>query len=513
MAFDPDMTIRFDWKSPGRDFLPLLQLDYPALEFLFSPAFEALANELAYEPPEACFPLIARHVQPFGYQLWHVDTGGDNHELALVPATDGAAFQQHWADIEWTTLQLVAPAPPAGKAAKKARKPDWLGDQHEFDGSTCITSFNYAGGYATEVERDEETRVRSLFLIDCNVWPPAELDMDELRADVDTNEVTFVGIDGTVKYWKRIVRRGEGDGDGGDVFQYERSFGTRFEDFGPPLTGHFHDTDAIVSGGAIYHPLGAAEGEGRFRTEIVRITQDAVQTIFTAPEVLAICALDGSRLLISRKVQYRSEELVWYRIWDERDAQSIERARMLPAVPVDFADACGFLGGDEILFCSRVPDPAPAHPSYPEVTLQLHRFDLATGEHAAGLMEGFGTTLKVNARMLATLPKQTIVMQSFEGNVTITPGADGWWAINYRTQMMGKKTVAWLWNRHTEALLKIEGSDLAGYDCLEILYSPGLQRYLAFAPYLAARLPALEAMADFKGPAFLRLGGSSGTGT
>ncbi|TWI64307.1 hypothetical protein IP91_03076 [Pseudoduganella lurida] len=384
------------------------------------------------------------------------------------------------------------------------RKPNqlaWTGARHDFPGTTYIHPYGYFGGITSELEFEDDTR--TLFLIDCNQWPPAEVDLSELRPDVDGANLLLVGAEGERRYWRRLLQ--EGAPGTGDVFQYEVSTGAHFENLGPPVRGDFHHLDCIVDAGVLYglHRVDDS-ADWPVRRCVARIDGAGVTTVLVPGQDVVLTGLGPGRILVSASNQHMAslDEAVYW-LWDEGRAEALTGPHRYPAIPVQPYEALAWLGGDGILFCSKTSVPHEHNIVGHEHTLQLHRFDVLTGAHAAAALEGFGSTLKVPTTIYKTEPRQTALLQSFEGKIDIVAGGAGWWILNYGTQMPGKKTVCWLWHQHTNAVVKIMASDLPGLDVLAVLYAPGIDRYLVSVPNAILQLAGIDAITEKQGTATL----------
>lgn len=373
----------------------------------------------------------------------------------------------------------------------KKPKFDWLPARHDFAGSTWLHAYGYFDGIACETEAGDDGS-STLFVIDCDTWPPAEQDMSELRPDVDGAHLMLVGVEGGRRYWRHLLERS--DHGGHDVFQYEVSAGDRFSPFGPQLTGDFYALDCVISDGVLYGLHRLDDG----RIGVTRVDGDAVTSLFAPERNVVLTALGPGRLLISVHDPHMTDaQDARYWLWDERDGLSA--ARRYPAVPVHVESALAWLGGDEILFCSRTSTPHANNLAGHEHTLHLHRFDVRTGAHRSAPLEGFGSVMKFDARVFVTQPKQPVVVRSFEGAVDIRRGGEGWWVLNYRTQSIGKRTICWLWHEASDAVVPITSSDLPGQDVLAVLYSQGLAGYLVSVPHAVFRLAGVDEIIDCKG--------------
>ncbi len=376
---------------------------------------------------------------------------------------------------------------------------NWLPARHDFDGSTWLHAYGYFDGLSCEVEYSDADGTSSLFLIDCNAWPPAETDMSALRPDVDGSALVLVGVEGERQYWRRLLEASD-HGDR-DLFQYEVRLGSVFTSFGPPLRGDFHALDCVVAGGILY---GLHRPDGQDGRCVSRVSAEAADTIFAPEGRVVLAGMGPGRVLIAVHDPHMTslkQARCW--IWDERRATPLSGPHRLPAIPVQVHSALAWPGGDDILFCSVTEAPHPNNMAGHERTLCLHQFNLVTGAHRQAPLPLFGSTMRFDARMFKTQPKQMVTVQSFEGEVTICRGGGDWWILNYRTQRIGKRTVCWLWNRASGAVVKIASTDLPGQDVLAVLYSRGLDDYLVSVPHALHRLASLEDIVAARGDAAL----------
>jgi hypothetical protein len=364
-------------------------------------------------------------------------------------------------------------------ANKKTR---WTGERHDFTGTTYLHPYGYFDGITSELDADDDSR--TLYLIDCNRWPPAEVDISALRPEVDGANLLLVGAEGDKRYWRHLLQ--EGLPGTGDMFQYEVSVGAHTEPLGPPVRGDFHHLDCIVNDGVLYglHRLDDS-ADWPVRRCVARVDRGGVTVLLAPGQDVVLTNLGPGRVLVSAGTPHMTaldEALYW--LWDESRNAPLSGPHRYPAIPIQPYEALAWLQRDEILFCSKTGKPHAHNMVGQEHTLQLHRFDVLTGAHTSALLEGFGTRLKVGPA----------VLQSFEGKIDIRPGGAGWWILNYMTQMPGKKTVCWLWHRDRNAVLKIDAADLRGLDVLAVLYAPGLDGYLVSVPNAVLRLAGIDGM-------------------
>ncbi len=384
------------------------------------------------------------------------------------------------------------------KVSRKSTQLNWLPARHDFDGGTWLHAHGWFDGLSCEVECDDEDDAagkRSLYLIDCNAWPPAETDMSQVRPGIDGGELVLVGVEEGRQYWRRLLEQSS-HGDR-DLFQYEVRCGDVFTPFGPPLRGDFHSLDCVVADGILY---GLHRPDGQDRRCVDRVGADAAETIFAPEGRVVLAGLRPGRVLIAvHHPHMTSLKQARYWLWDERRATPLSGPYRFPAIPVQVDSALAWLEGDDILFCSVTEQPHANNMAGHERTLHLHRLDVVTGAHRHAPLPLFGSTMRFDARMLTTQPKQMVTLQSFEGHIAIVRGGGDWWILNYRTQRIGKHTICWLWNRASDTVVQIASGDMPGQDVLAVLYSRGLDGYLVSVPHAVHRLAALDDIVAARG--------------
>ncbi|WP_445578025.1 hypothetical protein GKKCFE_03425 [Pseudomonas sp. E141] len=491
--FDP--LVHIDWKTPGAELLGLLQHYYPDIGVFSGPEFEALLDELSNEMAEVCFealaPVLARH----GFDLWNLDAGGDDYRPVIVPADQREAFAQHWqgqsAEPRFTPrlIEPQKPAAPDRKSSKPKRsKLNWLQEVHDYPGPTYVHDYNYRNGWAAITEQEEDQWL--CFLIDYNPWPPAEQDMLEHRTDgVDGADLQLIDANTQRSLWRRRVKSGAYSSD--DRYQYEIRQGDDIQSFGPAgmQWSEFEDPCVVVDS-EIFERQRIYEPE--HLTRIWRITADSSEVIFEYADELTILPIGPRRLLF---MQHNGPRC-W--IWNQDPPHQATAAKPMPADAYKLRAATAYLGGDEVLLFSEGERQNLEHSGYQETVLLAWRFNFVTGATTKALLDGFGSDLRQDTRLLVTQPKQVITLRTFHGQLHVARGHGDWWVWNYRTNTFGTQTLAWFWNQCSSEVMKLSSKDIARVKP-EIRYLAAQDRYLAFEAEFVARLPGFAEILETKG--------------
>jgi len=489
--FDP--LVHIDWKTPGADLLGLLQHYYPDLGAFSGAAFEALLDELCNEMPEICFQALATLLARDGFDLWNLDAGGDDYRPVIVAVEQREAFTRYWQAQggEFTAL-LIEPAKPAATERKptksKRKKLNWLQEVHDYPGPTYVHDFNYRNGWAAITEQDEEQWL--CFLIDYNQWPPAEQDMLEQRTDgVDGADLTLIDANALGSLWRRRVKSGAYSSD--DRYRYERRQGDEIQDFGPSqMEWPEFDQPCVVVDGEIFERQVIYQPE--HKTRIWRITAHSSEVVFEHPSDLTILPIGPRRLLFMQD----NGSLCW--IWSMAPPHQAIVAKPLPVDGFKLRASTAYLGGDEILLFSEDGRQNLEHSGFRETVLLAWHFNFATGATTKALLDGFGSEVRQDTRLLVTQPKQVITMRTFHGQIHVARGHGDWWVWNYQTNTFGAHTLAWFWNQRSHEVLKLSSKDIARVKP-QIRYLPAQDRYLAFETEFVARLPVFDEMVEAKG--------------
>jgi hypothetical protein len=487
--FDP--LVHIDWKTPGGEWLGLLQHAYP--DVFVGQAFEALLDELFNEMPEVCFEALAPVLAGQGYDLWNLDAGGDDYRPVIFPSDQREAFAQHWqsprGEPRFTATLIEPPAVKARKPAKPKRgKIKWLQEVHDYPGPTYVHEYNYRNGWAAITEQDEDRWL--CFLIDYNPWPPAEQDMLEQRADgVDGADLRLIDANAQRSLWRRQVKHGDYSAD--DRFTYETLRDNAIEDFGPAgVQWQAFEEPCVVVDEEIFERQRIYQPE--HLTRVWRITADSSEMIFEDSEELTILPVGPRRLLF---MQHNGKHC-W--VWNLDPPHQAVPAKPMPAEAYKLRPATAYLGGDEILLFSEGARQNVEHAGYQETVLLAWRFNFITGAKTQATLDGFGSELRQDTRLLVTEPKQVITLRTFHGQLHVTRGHGDWWVWSYRANTFGTQTLAWFWNQQSNEVLKLTSKDMPRIKP-EIRYVPTQDRYLAFETEFVARLPAFNDMVEAKG--------------
>lgn len=496
-AFAP--LIHIDWKLPGAELLALFQHYYPAITLFNGASFEALRDELDNQMPEVCLQALAPLLLAQGYDLWNLDAGADDYRPVIIPTEQRQAFALHWQharDELALTPSLIEPQAPAARTTKKTKtqrsKLKWLQDVHDYPGPTYVHEHNYRNGWAAITEEDEGRW--QCFLIDYNQWPPVERDMLEQREDVDGADLQLLDANTQRSLWKRQVKRGDYSRD--DRYEYEICQGDDIQRFGPAdEQWPEFEPACVVIGNELFERQRLYEPEPL--TRIWRITAHTSEVIFAYADELTILPFGPGRLLFMQ----HNGPLCW--LWQPEQPQQAIVASALPAEGYKLRAATAYLGGDEILLFSEGARQNLEDAGYQETVLLAWRFNVLTGATTKAVLDGFGSELRQETRLLVTQPKRSITLRTFHGQLNVSRGHGDWWVWNYHANTFGTRTLAWWWNQQSNEVLKLATSDIPRSKPA-IRYLPPQERYLAFETDFVARLPPFAAMIEAKGGEVLR---------
>lgn len=483
--FDP--LVHIDWKTPGGELLALLQHYYPDISVFSGAQFEALLDELSNEMPEVCFKALATVLARHGFDLWNLDAGGDDYRPVIVPADQREAFAQQWQEqnaaprFTPTLIERQTPAATERKPTKPKRSQlKWLQEVHDYPGPTYVHEYNYRNGWAAITEQDEDQWL--CFLIDYNPWPPTEQEMD--GADLQ-----LIDANAQRRLWKRRVKSGAYSSD--DRYQYEIHHRDDIQGFGPAgMEWPAFEEPCVVVDAQVFERQRSYEPEPL--TRIWRITAHASEVIFEHPDELTILPIGPRRLLFMQ----HNGPLCW--IWSQDPAQQAIAAKPMPADAYKLRASTAYLGGDEVLLFSEGERQNLEHTGYQETVLLAWRFNFVTGDTTKAVLDGFGSELRQDTRLLVTQPKQVITLRTFYGQLHVARGHGDWWVWNYRTNTFGTQTLAWFWSQGSNEVVKLSSKDIVRVKP-EIRYLAAQGRYLAFEAEFVARLPEFAQMVEAKG--------------
>ncbi|WP_109511603.1 hypothetical protein [Pseudomonas ovata] len=491
-CFDP--LIHVDWKIPGGELLTLFQHYYPEMAVFCGPAFEALLDELSHEMPEVCFQALAPLLAAQGHDLWNLDAGADDYRPVIVPVAQRQAFARHWqnasGELRFSAIRIEAPEPEPAVAPSRSRKHrlDWLQDRHDYPGPTYINDDQYHQGMAAITEQDEDRWL--CFVIDYNPWPPVEHDMLEQRTDdVDGADLQLLDVQGSRTLWKRRVVRGQRHGE--DRYRYETCKGQTIEPFGPAQVQwpEFEPGARVIESGIFERQRLYEPGH---LTRLWRITASTSEVIFEYPDDLTLLPVGERRLLILQHNGLRC----W--LWHQDPPHALVSLHPLPVQGGKLTASTVHLGGDEMLLFSEGARPNLEDAGYQETVLLAWRFNFLTGVHRRAVLDGFGSEVRQETRMLVTQPSHRITLRTFHGQVQARRGHGAWWVWTYHSQTPGTQTLAWFWNQDTHQVLKLSSRDIPRIRP-HVRYVAAQDRYLAFDTDFVARLPPFERMLEAKG--------------
>ncbi len=488
-SFEP--LIHIDWKLPGGELLALFQHYYPDLPLFAGPSFETLVDEFCNEMPERCLDALAPLLAAQGYDLWNLDAGADDYRPVIVPTALRQAFAEHWqshpGDFELTPC-LIEPAAPAAKNPKAKRsKLKWLQEVHEYPGPTYFDESQFSNGYAAITEEDEGQWL--CFLIDYNQWPPTEQDMLENRSDdIDGADLRLLEASAEHSLWKRRAVSGNYSHD--DRYVYELRRGDDIQAFGPAgEQWPGFEIPSLVMDGEIFERHRLYEPSPL--TRVWRITPRSSEVIFEFEDELTILSFGPGRVLFMQ----HNGSLCW--IWN-RDTQQVSQGQPLPCSAYQLRAASAYLGDDEVLLFSESHRQNTEHDGYQETVLQAWRFNVLSGATRKALLDGFGSEVQQETRMLVTQPKHSITLRTFHGQLQVARGHGEWWLWTYRSNTFGTHTLAWWWNQRSHEVLKLTSRDIPRVKP-QVVYAPAQDRYLALEDDFVARLPAFADMLQPRG--------------
>lgn len=503
MIFDPKLCVRVDWKSVGSDFLELFKNYYPECKCLFSKKFETLVNTLGLENVAECIGPLAEYLKSEDLELWNFDNGADLFQLSIVPASKNKSFIKYWSTKEGELLQIKPEAKPKikkedAKKVKKSKKINWLEEIHEFPEPTHVSAINYFNGFTSDLVKDEDTNLFSTFLIDCNQWPPEEIDIAEVRISPELSRPILVYADGDFKIWKNLVKQGSRSDD--DTFQHEFSKKMAFSSVGPEVTGRLESL-CLYNGKSIF---------GKNNKGFFRIAKDKMTVVLKSDKELTFINVGEGRVLICESIAIsyglrEQKEKVKYWIWDDNQ-EKVSSPQEFPIKPYHLPTnhALVYLGNNEIMYCCDVERPHPEREGLLSRVIQLVRLNITTGKTKTAWLEKFGSQVKLNFQIYKDKPKDIVLNETFDGEIMISPAQKDWWILNYKAFPAGPRTICWIWNQNTDQVIKIDTKDIVTKDEMQVLYSNGLDRYLGFGFTFVAKLPTPNKMIEAKGDETLK---------
>lgn len=289
--------------------------------------------------------------------------------------------------------------------------------------------------------------------------------------------------------WKRRATSGAYPSD--DRYRYEIHQGDDIQGFGAAeMEWPEFEAPCVVVDAQVFERQRLYQPEQL--TRIWRITMHASEVIFEHSDELTILPIGPRRLLFMQ----HNGALCW--IWNQDAAHQAVAAQPMPAHAYKLRASTAYLGGDEVLLFSEGERQNPEHTGYQETVLLAWRFNFMTGATTKAVLDGFGSELCQDTRLLVTQPKQVITLRTFHGQLQVARGHGDWWVWNYRTQSFGTQTLAWFWNQVSNEVVKLSSKDIVRVKP-QIRYLRAQDRYLAFETAFVARLPEFAQIIEAKG--------------
>jgi hypothetical protein len=486
MSEDPFPSVGIDWKFVGRDYLRFFPEKYPSLDFLSGAPFDALCDELAHEAAETCFEGISGFLGPFGYQLWNIDTGGDEYLLVIV--ADGAVDDFRAAvladcDADFVPeCERLAPAAPPWIAPSKPQ-PTSSGKRKDIVAETDHHLSYGSLGVGTDLYKiidfeDEDGSVLSS-LVDVRTFPLAGVDAEGLF-DLIEQKHHFSGVHttdgGQYWRWEKPQKRQKLYTD--RVFSIAFATGYQVLEIAEVANMVWRDgayRSAWGIGNTLYlHTLYEGDPE--------RFNSDA--PVFGSPptrenERAAVFAINGltARHIVTMRCKdslvpvSETEILIFfcdnpdqteshtrYALFDCVKGAAVTQGR-LPFALSARMDGVFPLNADEFAYVRLEVREHPTHPQLTEKVGWLVRFNARTGTWCEARLDGLHNDFVINMAILRNQAPDKHRVRSFDGFLELRPGHDGWCILNYQTAQSGKHDLAWFWNVANDEVLKIRQRD------------------------------------------------------
>lgn len=512
---DTEPLITVDWKSAGKEFLPLFPYYYESIACLHQPAYERLVDHLANEPVESCLASLAYYLSFFQIDLWNLDSGGDQYDLMLSAQAQRDETRQRMNefcddedDLNALELVLIAPAPDAqidqilsenNQASSKKKKSSskkeksgkkkptafqWLADSYDMGDYMHVSRYNYFDGFVEHWDTPENDEPEFPILFDFNQWVPGEIKPLENVPALATQTLSRMSLhlaykDNEIMVWKQVTRTVEHR----DYFTFKLQRGNDWHHWGDStaeLTHYFQPS--IVVGENVYHIE---------ENSLYKVSQQQTRKVFESPSRLYACKLDGGRILLLQE-----ESLELFLLDDVTDIVTPLDARFEQA-PYD-PEELTYLGDDNVLVFFRDIVPHPTRPEYSESFMRAGIFNIKNRSMKYAKLEGIESRHKFNARFLKTQPNDYVMLRSFDGNLKVNKGHDDWWIWNQQTNAFGVSARVWFWNQTSNEVIKIDSQKMPRLEP-DVVYSTGLGRYLFFDGTECALMADFDQVADYAG--------------
>lgn len=500
MSFDPSRYIHIDWKVSGADWLVMLRDLFPEVVMLQGSAFDALFDELAHEEVEVCLQTLANTLHGHGYEVWNVDVGGaDDFRVALVPVAERAAFEHYWRTIrplefegdENAEVQLQRTLPEIARrqtdthraryakgASDAARsKPDWLAEKKRFSSfeadRTGVRDGRVLARRAGESGEWGQVREWWFWLMDLRQWPPALEPVHEVGPHDVPAFPRMAAADGEATVWQWQV-----DETAREQLRVRRD--RHWAAFGPQDASFPRAAGADESD--LWHDgwLWSVRCIGQERRwQISRTGAAATEVVYDDLEYPGrLHAFGVGRVLLVLEG--------FCRVWE---AGRMGETRHLP-VTTGGPQAVAWLGGNEILFFDHFVRDVAA-PWWRDQVLRAWRFDVVTGESRCAEMDGFGVQYNAPPLEIDGTVQKRKCMAVHEHGVHIERGHADWWVVNYQDNVLGVRTIAWIWNAATNEVVTITSKDIPRWQPT-IVYVADQGRYFGLDTGGVIRLPEFD---------------------
>lgn len=494
-----DRHVIVDWKTPGREFLDLFADVYPELTFLESTAFDALVDELSNECPDACFDDLAAFAGEHGHSLWELDPGSDTHLLALVPVLREREFIAHWTHSAGRSQYASPPVrlgcgaagastPVRVRTLERKPRPALVDDRWDFDGQAPMPQDGDDEQLVHPWHDEDQQEQQRPTLWDVTRWPPRQIVSREVLEQIDRcAHFHPLYASGAERWWDREVRLGKKTAPRRELVRI-RSLEPYADEVVADLSHYPRCEWPKVTGCGASVFVAALEpggGPGR-RYRLQRQVGALVETWFESITPVVCLPLGPDDVLVHGGHVHPT--------WISHGA-----AVEVSALPRDLSEASApfALSAHELVYFTAVRRSHPEVANVDERRLRMHRFDLRTGRHRSAVLED----LFANQRL--DLVKRSVRYQHCGGDIQAQRGHGTWWILNYSSQEFGKKDLAWMWNCHSDDVLRI-GPELFPRLEPEFGYLPSIDRYVARADSALLLLREFAALRPHLRPVELR---------
>jgi hypothetical protein len=468
--------ISIDWKFPGRDYMGFFPDNYPELPFLFSQEWEDLCDQVANEMPENLFDQFSPFLAAYGYELWNLDDDSDSYNLCIVASSDVRQFVEFWSNHPFDDEGEFLFNPErvgveAAAAVKLVTKPNISKPKQK---KTLIADVDYHIEYGGIRERElwqrqlidyESDGERFFAVADLDRFPFETIDAEGFYKKLDEGFSYYpVYTRAPFNYWEETPPQPKGKKKK-DSHKKSLVFIKDFNDFScEAILGAEFLEDKYLYRAAVCESLFLVVDQTLYR--IVGTHFEKICDVdFHASNLLALnenevllvySNTENSRILLIDCVTKSFRELS--KGFDPVDAFVINR--------------------DEIGFIATEKSPHPQANYIFQQKAFLCRLNVRTQTIRRAQLEGLHHEYKWDLAILKSQASNKITVKSFEGFITVEKGHTDWLVLNYISNQTGKHDLAWLWNRATDEILKIQEKDLPRIEPV-ISYIPAIDRYVA----------------------------------